>query len=398
MANDTPHSDVDIPAFKEQLQRCLEGFSSEWSDSRDYDLMQSTRLARKDFPVPELLLFALRNGLGWRSMGHGEKVRWTVLGQVGGEPIAFELQKFGLKMLRPVGEHAFDDQRVIGQLRGAIQITEKFLKPLTEHQIQHGELVIANRFAEFSSRYLFFREKADVAFRQAKRKRRQPKNRPEASGIEGLGSLLSAVLNHGLKQKQEGFFYSVAMVDCYFSAIEHRLALLRAFTGEPMSEGGFREFISMSWDKKLTEILGRKQSNKIRETIRDLRRIKERIRNPFAHGGFENDKGSLQVFIPTVGMLPANFTKFGESARFSLFPVEDQDHTECCYTFDEVDKLLSSGHLAGPHRILEAGVDPCYDRKSLSLYRTTISGGDDSIEAFLEYWGHIYEREANMDY
>jgi hypothetical protein len=97
-------------------------------------------------------------------------------------------------------------------------------------------------------------------------------------------------------------------------------------------------------------------------------------------------------------MLPANFTKFGESARFSLFPVEDQDHTECCYTFDEVDKLLSSGHLAGPHRILEAGVDPCYDRKSLSLYRTTISGGDDSIEAFLEYWGHIYEREANMDY
>lgn len=398
MANDIPQDNDDFSAFKEQLQRCLEGFSGEWSCSRDYDLLLPTRLAREDFPVPELLLFTLRNGLGWRWMGHGEKVRWTVLGQVGGEPIAFELQKFGLRMLRARGAHAFNDQRVIGQLRGAIRITEEFLKPLAEHQINHGELVIANRFGEFSSRYLFFREKADSAFRKAKRKPRQPKKRLGAIGFEGAGSLLCALLNHGMKEKQEGFFYSVAMVDCYFSAIEHRMALLRAFTGVPMSEGGFRDFISMSWDKKLAEILGRKQSNRIRETIRDLRRIKERIRNPFAHGGFENDKGSLQVFIPTVGMLPANFTKYGDSARFSLFPVEDQDHTECCNTFDEIDKLLSSDHLAGPHRILEAGVDPCYDQKSLLFYLKTVSGGDKSIEAFIEHWGHVYEREANMDY
>lgn len=398
MANDNPPSDDDIPAFKEQLQRCLEGFSSKWLDACDHDLMHPTRLARKDFPVPELLLFALRNVLGWRWLGHREKVRWTVLGHVGGEPIAFELQKFGLRMLRPAGEHAFDDERVIGQLRGAIQITEKFLKPLTEHQIHLGELVIANHHGEFSSRYLFFREKADAAFRQANRKRRRKKGQPEGIGIEGLGSLLSAVLNHGMQQKQEGFFYSVAMVDCYFSAIEHRLALLRAFTGRSMEEGGVRKFISMSWDKKLAEILGGKQSNKIRETIRDLRRIKERIRNPFAHGGFENDKGSLQIYIPTLGMLPANFTKYGESARFSLFPVEDQDHTECCNTFDEVDKLLSSDHLAGPHRILEAGVDPCYDPESLAMYFRAISEGDDGIEAFLDHWSRIYEREVNMDY
>ena len=213
MVDENPGSDTVMSAFRAELQRRLEGFSSEWSDSRHYDMMQATRLARKDFPVPELLLFALRNGLGWKWMGHGEKVRWTVLGQVGGEPIAFEQRKFGLTMLRPDGEHAFDNKRVIGQLRNAIQIAEEFLKPLTEHQIQQGELVIANRFGEFSSRYLFFREKADAAFRNAKRKRKPQNSRPEPNGLEGLGSLLSAALNHGLKQKQEGFFYSVAMVD-----------------------------------------------------------------------------------------------------------------------------------------------------------------------------------------
>jgi hypothetical protein len=40
-----------------------------------------------------------------------------------------------------------------------------------------------------------------------------------------------------------------------------------------------------------------------------LKRIKERVRNPFAHGGVENDGGSLLVHIPTIGAMPANFTQ-----------------------------------------------------------------------------------------
>ncbi len=48
--------------------------------------------------------------------------------------------------------------------------------------------------------------------------------------------------SRGMRAQQEGFYHSVAMVDAYFSAFEHRLNLLRAFTGVPLPAGGFKGF------------------------------------------------------------------------------------------------------------------------------------------------------------
>ena len=201
-----------------------------------------------------------------------------------------------------------------------------------------------------------------------------------------------------MSAQQEGFYYSVAMVDAYFSAFEHRLNLLRAFTGSPLPAGGFKAFMSQTWSEKTEELLGGYQSPEASKTLRAMRDIKERIRNPFAHGGYENDKGSLHVHIPTVGAVPGNITKFGKSARFSFIPVGANDHGLSCEVFDEADKLLSTGPLAGPFRLMAAGIDPSFDEESLQSYRNAIEGGDEALERFIERWNRMWERHANMDY
>lgn len=377
------------------LAKTLKGFSSDAPTIDIYELSGS-RLRRDDFPVPEMLLLMLRNFLGWRWYGPGEKVRWTVYGTFSGEPIAIELGKFGLTLLSSPALNK-SQKRIEGQLKSAVKIVEKFIKPVLEQQIFSGNVGLGNHLTEFVSRYEFFRSQADKAFRRAKRK---VKEKPTAGNEhpEGIISVLMLGYNRSMKAQQEGFYHSVAMVDAYFSALEHRLNLLRAFTGVPLPEDGFKAFMSKTWNEKLDELLGANPSPKARKTLQGMRDIKERIRNPFAHGGYENDKGALHVHIPSIGTIPGNITKFGKSARFSLIPIGANDHELNCTVFDEVDKLLSMGHLAGAYRLMEAGIDPSFDEESLQSYKEGISGGDEALERFIDHWSHLWELHTNMDY
>jgi len=377
------------------LAKALKGFSSDAPTIDIYELSGS-RLPRDDFPVPEMLLLMLRNFLGWRWYGPGEKVRWTVYGTFSGEPIAIELGKFGLTLLSSPALNK-SQKRIEGQLKSAVKIVEKFIKPVLEQQIFSGNVGLGNHLTEFVSRYEFFRSQADKAFRRAKRK---VKEKPTAGNEhpEGIISVLMLGYNRSMKAQQEGFYHSVAMVDAYFSALEHRLNLLRAFTGVPLPEDGFKAFMSKTWNEKLDELLGANPSPKARKTLQGMRDIKERIRNPFAHGGYENDKGALHVHIPSIGTIPGNITKFGKSARFSLIPIGANDHELNCTVFDEVDKLLSMGHLAGAYRLMEAGIDPSFDEESLQSYKEAISGGEEALERFIDHWSHLWELHTNMDY
>jgi len=384
-----------LELLRNDLAKRLEGFSSNAPAIDIYELSGS-RLPREDFPVPEMLLLMLRNFLGWKWSGPREKVRWTVYGTFSGEPIAIELGKFGLTMLSSPALSK-SRKRIKGQLKSAVNIVEKFIRPALEEQVSSGKVTIGNHLTEFVSRYEFFRDQAEKAFRRAERK---AKEKPKGgNGLpEGIISVLMHGYNRSMKAQQEGFYHSVAMVDAYFSALEHRLNLLRAFTGVPLPEDGFKAFMSKTWNGKLDELLGATPSPEARKTLQGMRDIKERIRNPFAHGGYENDKGALHVHIPSIGTIPGNITKFGKSARFSLIPIGANDHELNCAVFDEVDKLMSTGHLAGAYRLMEAGIDPSFDEESLHSYREAISGGEEELEAFIDHWNYMWELHDNMDY
>jgi hypothetical protein len=400
MSETSQLEDDEITQLRKSLTSTLKGFSGGTLKFQAYAELANSRMDREEFPVPDLLLFMLRNVMGWKWSGRGEKVRWSVYGAFNGEPIYFELGKFGLSMLSSPAlfeSHA----RIKGQLKSAVKLVEKFMRPAIEQQVSSGNLTIGNHLSEFMSRYRFFRSQADKAFRLAENKAKEkPKVMPSADTAfpGGLISVLLEGYNRSLAARQEGFYHSVAMVDAYFSALEHRLNILRAFTGVPLPEDGFRAFMSKTWNEKLDELLGVYRTSKARKTLQEMRQIKERIRNPFAHGGYENDKGALYVHIPSIGAIPGNFTKFGKSARFSSIPVGPNDHKLNCTVFDELDELLSAGNLAAPHRLMEAGIEPSFDEKTLQSYAEAISGGEKTLEAFIEHWSLMWEQHANMDY
>jgi len=394
MTKDTVAPEDPFEVIRRRVAKKLSGFTSDFPNELDSWNMSSYRPNAKDFPVPELVLFTMRNLMGWRWHGHGEKVRWSVYGSVGGEPVVFELRKSGFSIARePSSKIA--NSRIEGQLKAALQEVEKFLEPFADHQVEQGEVLIVNRYAEFEARYRFFRNLAEKAYGRADK---VPRSSRAKAKVEHHFDDVIGGLKHMMACKREGFFYSTAMIDSYFSALEHRLVLLRAFTGLPLKSGELKKILGSGWDEKLKLILPVTGNYHAEQILGQMRRIKERIRNPFAHGGIENDGGSLFFHLPHVGAIPANFSRFGDSVRFSFIPIEVDDCAESCVVFDKLDGLLSVGHLAGAHKLMDAGVDPSFDSDTLKQYSDAIAGGAAHLDAFIDHWGHQWERHANMDY
>ena len=370
--------------------RALRGFSNVAPNGIRLEDLRPTRFAPRYFPVPELVLFLMRNLMGWDWAGPAEKVRWTVFGSIEGEPLAFELRKSGFTMLR-AADAAIPGRRIVGQLHDALREVEDLLAPFAAEQVDVGEVLIVNRFGEFDGRYRFFRTLADEAYARARRP-----HAAEHDRAEGRLPDIAAHFNASMRANREGFFHSTAMVDGYFSALEHRLVLLRAFTGLPLPRGALTELLARDWSGKLKLVLdGLDTSGGL---LGRMRRIKERIRNPSAHGGVENDKGSLFFHLPHIGAVPANFSRFRDSVRFSLLPIEAADHAQVCATFDDLDRLLTTGPLAGPNRLLTEGIDPSFDAQTLASYAEAVAGGEEAIDDFVDRWGEHWMRHANMDY
>lgn len=378
-------------SIRPRLHRTLAGFSAQVPEGTDFWHLKTSRPDRRDFPAPGLVLFLLRDVLRYPWAGPAEKVAWSVYCTFEGMPLAFENRKFGFTICHPK-EKTFDVERVCGQLRAALKILETWLEPFAQSQVRAGNVTLGNRHGEFDARYRFFRQQADRAFETAAT--------PPPPEIPKPGELPSLVhgLNHRFRAERDGFFYSTAMVDAFFSRLEHQLILLLAFRGTPLGHGELMTFLTAKWDEKLRALLDVDQHRAAQVVLGRMRRLKERIRNPFAHGGIENDGGSLHIHMPGIGALPANFSRFKGSIRFDFLPVKADDHSSACTLFDELDLLLSTGPLAGPNRLINAGVDPAFDAESLASYAAAIGGGEDTLEAFIDHWGDEWGRHANMNY
>jgi hypothetical protein len=389
---------------KARVKKSLKGFTDDyprWSHAEEDSNILTFKPDRNLFPVPDLVLFMMRNMMQWKSGGVGEKTRWTVYGSVDGTPVLFEMRKFGFT-IGIERTSKVTGKRVIGQLQSALKHVEKFLEPIAKYQVSKGEMLIVNHYAEFEDRYQFFRSLADEAYSESekppKKKKKKKKKKVKGKKPFALMTDMVAFMNHSSKMTRKGFYYSAAMVDAYFSALEHRLLLLRAFTGVPLREGEMLNVLKAKWDEKLKIVVPNTNTPEMANILGKMREIKERIRNPFAHGGVENDGGSMFFHMPHIGAIPANLSQFGKSVRFTVVPIEIQGHQDVCKIFDELDAVLQAGALERPHTLLTHSVDPSFDQKSMAKYADAISGTEENLERFIERWSYEWERHTNMDH
>jgi hypothetical protein len=379
------------------MTKALRGFESGLPLGCDPWELPRSRANLKLFPVPELVLFALREVMGFQWSGVGEKVRWSVYATVEGEPFVFELRKFGFTISHRKEVPLALLRRVEGQLSSSLRLLEPLLDLYAKAQLNEGNLTMANKMGEFDSRYEYFRGLADQAFAPVAKGNDPDADQPNVDDFKILDGAMAA-LNRQIRREKEGYFCSAAMVDAYFSRLEHRVLLLRAFCGRPLAEGEFGKFLGLTWDARLKEVVDIDADQNCGKLLGRLREVKATIRNPMAHGGVENDGGAYYFHMPRIGAIPANLSRYRGRLRMSFFPIADATHLEVCDLFDEVDAMLTQGVLELPNEFVKWGIDPQFDTESVARYAEAVADGAQAVEGLVERLGHEWERHTNMDY
>lgn len=383
-------------ALKNRIAKSLKGFEKGNPEDLDESRIVSHNPPPELFPVPELVLFTLRNILGFPATGMEEKVRWTVYAEVSGRPFAFSLQKFGFRIFTLANTPHELTIRVSRQLSASLKHVDAPLSSYAESQIYSGNLTIQNKMHLFDERYTYFRNIADQEYSNTKiSAAAQGANQED---FKSLFNNLREIINNHSQSERRGFFASSAMIDAWFSRLEHRMLLLRAFSGIPLEPGGLKLFLNSPWDERLRFLLPSRTDNHTGVIIGKLRKVKETLRNPISHGGVENDGGAFHFHLDGIGAIPANLSRYSGGLKPSLVPIPEITHSETCTTFDQADDLLNSGNLKLPGEFISNGIDPHYDVESISQYRESIEEGEESVSQFIEAISRNWEMHANMDY
>jgi hypothetical protein len=348
-------------------------------------------LTRKDFPVPELVLIVLRDGVGCEQFGPFEKCRWSVPVVYRGIPFAFEYRKFELVAQTVVDEAAVEPliPELFGKLMKAVKATTDALKDFCQDQIAALSVTVANRFHSFDQICRFFRESAKEAYR-----RPDPPMRVMATNERGEPTAWEGWFRQG---PREGFYHTTAMLNAYFSRLEHALVLVLPFT--TFDEAGFDllDYIGSNWDDKYRLLLNIEKDKEAKQLYDRLKAAKERYRNPIAHGGFEKGGASLYFHVPTVAALPASLVAVRDSWSFSFIPIPEESYEEIGILFDELDAFLGRAHTKYGWKFAHSGLDVVFDRNTREEYRRAMVS-DASFKALMDRLSYEDEYHRNMEY
>jgi hypothetical protein len=321
-------------------------------------------------------------------LGHrGDKTHWAIPFTFDGHRISLTSQKFGIRLYTL--EDAPEDlpERVLKVLNRAFSVLEKhYLVGYAKEAVSCGHVIVPNQFRSFDRMYRYFRNNAEIAFSKVTKK--------EPSELE---SVLASWLYVHLDASPEGFYNTIAMLDAYFSRLEHVLIFSLVFADYDSRTDNVADFIGRPWADKFKRIAPVSKDTTAKSIYDRLFFVKEIFRNTYAHGGFEKHGASLYIPLPGAGAVPARLSDVTDSPRFDFLLGKETTFREICGTFDDVDHWLRERQCPYVWRLLESGLNASFDAPALREVKDAAS----SLAAFdawidrTQEWRDIY---INADY
>ena len=199
-------------------------------------------------PLPHMIFLTLVKLLDFKFFGPAEKVAWTIPVSYDGIPLLLSHRKFGFRLhclpaARPGQEVV---QQVMRELNRGIRIADALLQPCLEDQVQAGNVTIVNSYHQLSRMYAFFRSKAAKAYDR-------PSPKPTVLKRDADGKPV-ATHHDPFRYQFQGFWYAFAMIDAYFSRLEHLLILMLPFCGFDPKHESLCEAISSQWGSKFKRL------------------------------------------------------------------------------------------------------------------------------------------------
>jgi hypothetical protein len=389
------------PDVKDRLALALKDYAPEieledsllWSLDSRHIPCHRIPIDRNSLPVPELIQYMLVKVLGFPDFGPDEKIRWLIPFSYKGIQCTLAYQKFGVRLyIAKNGVAAQDSLQYMGEIVGKLNraariIEEQVLNPYAMTQISKGNITVANQYGRLDDMYRYFRQQASRSFSN--------KPEPAQKGDEFFGTLVA--LSSMLGTQTDGFYNALAMLDAYFSRLEHLLVVVLPFINFSATTNNLVDIISSQWADKYKRVFDINSDRSAKQYYDKLYDIKERFRNTFAHGGFEKKGASLYFHLPEIGTLPAQLTNIKNSPHFNFLPIDDADFNNVCSLFDQFDEWLKSGKARFGVLYAESGLDVPFDAESIREHEVAMNSEDD-FQNLLDYRDYLSDMHTNMEY
>lgn len=345
-----------------------------------------------DFPVPRLLIYALRLA-GFETGGPGEKVEWWATFTYKGVAASLAHEKFGLRLYLPADLTEDTNNKLLTeiqtQLRSASRIVEKVLLAAAPEMLGHGHATVVNQHFALDRAYVYFRSRAlnpiliDDEYKEY--------------GVNELpsGIAASSTFQSGKLMMQLNAFHDmIAAITAYLSRLEHDLVLALAFSNFNPTSDNLTSFIGSRWGEKYDRVLGNvRGAHRYRSQLTE---VVERWRNPYSHGGFEKGHAAtIYLQAPGIGAVPVGLTKVKDSPRFSFMPADESTIGEVFRLFDKLDAWMQS-ELSEAMQWIESGLDARFDPDFRELLKAARE--KDEFDEFLRHAEYRQDMVNNMDY
>lgn len=360
----------------------LEGFSSVY-DLKMIELEETDKI----LPYMAFLTFILL--LNFKYYGKEEKVAWSIPFIYKEKPFVIYHQKFGFRVASINDEKNTTDlaREMLRQLTRGIKIADGLLKPIVENDVKNGDISVVNKHYILYDSYSFFRAKAKEKFKKSEIK-------PQKGGLHQLTN----VFNRSAKYERQGFYYTTAMLDAFYSWLEHVLVLLVPFCEFKKNEDDIENLISADWTRKFNRVLKPDEDKDAHRLYNELWEIKENYRNTLAHGFFDKTRGSILVHTPVVGAIPICLSSYSNTIYYNSFhPITKDIFPKICKAFDKTEKFLRTKKFPQPFAIIESGLDIRFDDKGLAEYKDVIRTPEET-NSFIEVMSGIADDAINMDW
>lgn len=350
----------------------------------------------------------MRLGVEAHNLGRGEKLAWEYPFKFRNYSCAVALQKFGMYLyIAPLENEEYEAlegmaRDICGKLSSAGRCIERrLLARVAKIEVKAGRVTIQNQAGQLRAMYTFFRRLAEQAYGGKGLLMEDVKN-ASASGstpeAEELVRRIQMAIGSPIAQDREGFYATIAMINAYFSLLEHLLVLsLPNSDFDPNCES-ITGFIGSEILEKYDRVFDVK-SDPLAKKFRVRRHGAAEVwRNPYGHGAFDKSHGTLYFQIPGVGAFPAILSDIRSHPTFHFTPERERAFEESCNLFDEFDEWLRSGPVRHGVMWAEAGLAVSYDSSFLDRFRAAVSGGEDTFVHYLESESYAADQAANMDW
>jgi len=175
------------------------------------------------------------------------------------------------------------------------------------------------------------------------------------------------------------------------------MILMIPFCGFEKSRHDLVHLMGDRWSNKFKVLFDLNSNPRAKICFDWLLDLRERYRNPVAHGNFLKYGKSLFFHLPVIGATSSQLGSTVDKGTHSAIKIGATEFLKICSVLDYSDKFFETDSGRFGYRYAKSGLDVAFDQNSIHEYEEAMKSNQ-SFEELIEKNSYIADMHANMDW